>query len=91
MGYPTLPTAFDLKNRGKFQPPAGSEELVRYLIIEFNKVYENSDLSKNGALRLSLDIVDDFNCEINQFVEYLTLLGYFVAYDPLEYYIIIRW
>lgn len=28
MGYPTLPTAFDLKNRAKFQPPKCCEEII---------------------------------------------------------------
>lgn len=50
MGYTTLPTAFDLKNRVKFQPPVGSEPIVEYINDRFMDVYRNSDLCKSTRL-----------------------------------------
>lgn len=52
MGYPTLPTAFDLKNRAKFQPPKGSKPIVEYINNRFMEVYTNSDLCRNSGLYL---------------------------------------
>lgn len=91
MGYPTLPTAFDLKNRAKFQPPKGCEEIIRYLNIEFNDVYNNSELCENGFLNLSLHVLDHFNCDLDEFMPYLTMLGYQVIPLVGSYEVVIRW
>lgn len=91
MGYPTLPTAFDLKNRAKFQAPAGCEEIVKYLNSRFTEVYENSDLCQHGGLYLSLNVFDDFDCDHFSFIEYLKSLGYRVENIPYDYAITIRW
>ena len=91
MGYPTLPTAFDLKNRAKFQPPAGSEPIVEYINDRFMEVYMNSDLCKNGGLYLKLDIFDEFNCDHLSFIKYIKSLGYDVEIILYDYAIAIRW
>jgi hypothetical protein len=92
MGYPTLPIAFDLKNRERFQPPKGSEEVVKYIDRLFTEVYNNSDLCRSGWLKLSLRVFDDFGIDDhNEFMRYLTLLGYQVFSLPYEYEVIIRW
>lgn len=91
MGYPTLPTAFDLKNRAKFQPPKGCEEIIRYLNIEFNDVCNNYELCENGFLKLSLHVLDHFNCDLDEFIPYLTMLGYQVIPLVGSYEVVIRW
>lgn len=92
MGYPTLPTAFDLKNRAKFQPPKGCEEVVKYINRLFDKPYNDSDFCRSGCLKLSLRVFDDFSVDnIDEFMRYLTLLGYQVIHLPYEQDVIIRW
>lgn len=91
MGYPTLPTAFDLKNRAKFQPPKGSEPIVEYINDRFMEVYRNSDLCRNSGLYLRLDIFDEFDCDHLSFIEYLKAFGYDVENIQYDYAIAIRW
>ena len=91
MGYPTLPTAFDLKNRAKFQPPKGSEPIVEYINDRFMEVYRDSDLCRNSGLYLRLDIFDGFDGDHLSFIEYLKALGYDVENIQYDYAIAIRW
>lgn len=92
MGYPTLPMASDLKRRAQIQPPEGCEEIVKYINRLFDKPYNDSDICRNGCLKLSLEVFDDFGVkDHDEFMRYLILLGYQVEPLIYEYSVVIRW